>query len=182
MHGLCGICVAFRGAEARTCAGPWSSPCARRPARRPGPLASACQVPRVAAPGILWRGHSGAAAPGKLRRMTPAAPAALGKLGRRLLAVAPAGLGKRLPAALGRRRPGGARSVGRSGRMSERWRCGRAPGSEPHGVMHCCTRRKMKKRIQAHHYRFISIYVDLANVCKPAWWGTDNTGTPGTRH
>ena len=46
---------------------------------------------------------------------------------------------KRLPAALGRRRLGGARSVGRSGRMSERWRCGRTTGSEHHGVMHCCT-------------------------------------------
>ena len=142
-HGLCRICVAFRGAEARTCVGPWSSPCAWRPARRPGPLASACHVPRVAAPGILRRGHSRAAAPGKLRRRIPAAPAALGKLGRRLPAVAPAGLGKlrrRLPAALGRPRLGGARSVGRTGRMSERWRCGRAPGSEHHGVMHCCTK------------------------------------------
>ena len=82
---------------------------------------------------------------GKLRRRIPAAPAALGKLGRRLPAVAPAGLGKlrrRLPAALGRRRPGGARRVGRTGRMSERWRCGRATGSEHHGVMHCCTKGK----------------------------------------
>ena len=36
-----GVCVAFRGAEARTFTGPRSSPCTSRPARRPGPLASA---------------------------------------------------------------------------------------------------------------------------------------------
>ena len=43
------------------------------------------------------------------------------------------------PSGTGRLRLGGARSVGRTGRMSERWRCGRATGSEHHGIMHCCT-------------------------------------------
>ena len=155
---MCRICVAFTGAEAMTCTGPLLSPCASRPARRPGPLASASvqqgrlssgtsrkpskagdpwprprRVPPAAPPRNLRCCPPEAAALGKLPRRIPAAPAALGKLGRRIPAVAPAGLGKlrrRLPAALGRRRPSGARRVGRTGRMSERWRCGRATGSE----------------------------------------------------
>jgi len=99
--------------------------------------------------------------PGKI----PAAPTALGKLGRRLPAVAPAGLGKlrrRLPAALGRRRPGGARRVGRTGRMSERWRCGRATGSEHHGVMHCCRQRKMKNDTCTP----VSIHINMHGSCE----------------
>ena len=56
------------------------------------------------------------------------------------------------------RRPGGARSVGRSGRMSERWRCGRASGSEHHGVIQCCPIRKMKKK---------RIYIENIPSAKP---------------
>ena len=110
-------CVASRGAEARTCTGQRSSPCASRPARRPGLLASASvrrtrrsggtsRMPRKVsfpwppgAPSNLRR-RPPAAAPRNLRCGPPAA-AAPGKLRRRLPAAAPEALGRpsrRLPA------------------------------------------------------------------------------------
>ena len=84
--------------------------------RRP-PAICAGGPPAAAVARNLRFGPPAAAAPRNLRCGSPAA-AALGTLRRRLPSAA--------PAALGRPRLGGARRVGRSGGMSERWCGGRA--------------------------------------------------------
>ena len=127
-----------------------------------------CRVQRSRGKGVHWPTQlSMRIAPGPATRASGfrqrSADAAL----RRNLKKAKKGFG---PLAAG----GSPDAPGRTGRMSERWP--RATGSEHHRVMHCCTKPKMKKRMHAHQN------MDFLHVCKPAWWGTDNTGTPGTRH
>ena len=153
-HGLCGTCGAqrSRGKDVH-----WPMQLSLRIA--PGPTTRASGLRQRSAEAALKLNLK------KAKKgwgpLAKAAPDATGSGSEELALWPPAAAA---PAALGRPRLGGARRVGRTGRLSERWRCGRAPRDQI--TMESCTvvQNGKFKWINAHQYRFISVCVDLVNV------------------